>query len=202
MKCAVHPDVDATGYCRHCGKPLCAQCTRDVRGALYCEDCLSTIVFGDPNAKATAKPVNSSPGAALVLGFIPGLGAVYNAEYVKALIHVCIFGGIIAGLNSDIPGGWDALLGIALACFYFYMPIDAYRVAKARELGQPVPEPFPLVGTNGNAPVGPIILIGLGVLLLFANFGLFRWYLFGRFWPVILIAIGAWILFGRAKQVS
>lgn len=201
MKCAVHPDVDATGYCRHCGKPLCAQCTRDVRGALYCEDCLSTIVFGDPNAKAAAKPMNSSPGAALVLGFIPGLGAVYNGEYVKALIHVCIFGGIIAGLNSDIPGGWDALLGIALACFYFYMPVEAYRVAKARELGQPVPEPFPLVGA-GNAPVGPIILIGLGVLLLFANFGLFRWYLFGRFWPVILIAIGAWILFGRAKQVS
>jgi len=202
MKCAVHPDVDATGYCRQCGKPLCPQCTRDVRGALYCEDCLSTIVFGGPAAKPAGTPTTSSPGAALVLGFVPGLGAVYNGEYMKALIHVCIFGGIIAALNSDIPGGYDALLGIALACFYFYMPIDAYRVAKARELGQPVPEPFPLATTDGRLPLGPIILIGLGVLLLFANFGLFRWYLFGRFWPVILIAIGAWILFGRAKQSS
>jgi hypothetical protein len=202
MKCAVHTDVDATGYCRQCGKPLCPQCTRDVRGALYCEDCLSNIVFGGPGTKPVGKPVTTKPGAALVLGFIPGLGAVYNGEYVKALIHVCIFGGLIAGLNSDIPGAYDALLGIALACFYFYMPIDAYRVAKAREMGEPVPEPFPLVGADGRLPVGPIILIGLGVLLLFANFGLFRWDLFGRLWPIILIALGAWILLGRTRQSS
>jgi len=202
MKCAVHTDVDATGYCRHCGKPLCPQCTRDVRGALYCEDCLSNIVFGGPGAKPAGKPVTTKPGAALVLGFIPGLGAVYNGEYIKALIHVCIFGGLIAGLNSDIPAAYDALLGIALACFYFYMPIDAYRVAKAREMGEPVPEPFPLVGADGRLPVGPIILIGLGVLLLFANFGLFRWDLFGRLWPIILIALGAWILLGRTRQNS
>ncbi|HEY6466342.1 MAG TPA: B-box zinc finger protein [Candidatus Acidoferrales bacterium] len=201
MKCAVHPDVDATGYCRHCGKPLCPQCTRDVRGALYCEECLSGIVFGGPGTTAgPGKLTTTSPGAALVLGFVPGLGAVYNGEYVKALIHVCIFGGIIAGLNSDIPGSYDALLAIALACFYFYMPIDAYRVAKAREGGQPVPEPFPLVGADGKLPLGPIILIGLGVLLLFANFGLFRWDLFGRLWPIVLIALGAWILFGRTRQ--
>ena len=44
MKCAQHPDVDATGYCRQCGKPLCPECTRDVRGALYCENCLANIV--------------------------------------------------------------------------------------------------------------------------------------------------------------
>lgn len=201
MKCAVHPDVDATGYCRHCGKPLCPQCTRDVRGALYCEECLSGIVFGGPGTASAASKVSmTSPGAALVLGFVPGLGAVYNGEYVKALIHVCVFGGIIAALNSDIPDGYRALLGVALACFYLYMPIDAYRVAKAREAGQPVPEPFPLVGTDGKLPLGPIILIGLGVLLLFANFGLFRWDLFGRLWPIALIALGAWILFGRARQ--
>ena len=41
MKCAVHSEVDATGYCRNCGKALCAECERNVRGALYCEDCLA-----------------------------------------------------------------------------------------------------------------------------------------------------------------
>jgi hypothetical protein len=200
MKCAVHPDVDATGYCRQCGKPLCPQCTRDVRGALYCEECLSTLVFGAPATRPPGKPTTTRPGAALVLGFIPGLGAVYNGEYVKALIHVCIFGGIIAVLNSDIPGGYDVLFALALACFYFYMPIDAYRVAKARETGEAVPEPFPIVAADGRVPVGPIILIGLGVLLLFANFGVFRWDWFSRLWPLGLIALGAWILFGRTKQ--
>ena len=201
MKCAVHTDVDATGYCRQCGKPLCPQCTRDVRGALYCEDCLSTIVFAGPADKQPGKPTMTSPGAALVLGFIPGLGAVYNGEYVKALIHVCVFGGLIAAASSDMPGNFQPLFGIAAFCFYWYMPIDAYRVAKMRETGQAVGGILPM-SFDGRLPIGPIILIGLGVLLLFANFGLFRWFWFGRLWPLILIALGAWILLGRTRQSS
>jgi hypothetical protein len=206
MKCAVHQDVDATGFCRQCGKPLCPQCTREVRGALYCEDCLSSLVFGAPQSGHSAGPTTSRPKAAAVLGLVPGLGAVYNGEYVKALIHVCIFGGLLALLNSDIPGSFDPLIVFALICFYFYMPIEAYRTARARETGEPLPPGMslesPALGRDGHMPTGPVILIGLGVLLLFSNFGLFRWEWFGRFWPVGLIAIGAWILFGRTKQGS
>lgn len=205
MKCAVHTDVDATGYCRQCGKPLCPQCARDVRGALYCEECLAGHVFGAVGSSPSARPTTGRPGAALVLGFVPGLGAVYNGEYVKALIHICIFGGLIAALNSDVPGAYDVIFVFALACFYFYMPIDAFRVAKARETGETPPDPLAfgaLSGPDGRVPVGPIILIGLGALLLFANFGLFRWDWFGRLWPLGLIALGAWILVGRSKQTS
>ena len=202
MKCAVHTDVDATGYCRNCGKPLCPQCTRDVRGALYCEDCLSGIVFGAPAAAQQPRPATSRPGAALILGFVPGLGAVYNGEYVKALIHVCIFGALIAALHSDLPGIVYPFLGLAIACFYFYMPIDAYRVAKARETGQPAPELLPLAGIEGQLPTGPVILIGLGVLILFANFGLFRLLALNKLWPLGLIALGAWILVRKTRQDS
>src|SRR5713101_2533129 len=44
MKCAVHPDADAIGYCRNCGKALCAVCVRPVRDVLYCEDCLANVL--------------------------------------------------------------------------------------------------------------------------------------------------------------
>ena len=44
MKCAVHPEVDATGYCRNCGKALCTACSREVRGMIYCEACLADMV--------------------------------------------------------------------------------------------------------------------------------------------------------------
>jgi hypothetical protein len=202
MKCAVHPDVDATGFCRNCGKPLCPQCTRDVRGALYCEGCLSSLVFGTPGSQPPAKPISGRPGAAVFLGFIPGLGAVYNGEYVKALIHVCIFGALIAAASSDTRS-LQPFFGLAAFCFYFYMPVDAYRVAKAREIG--VETPADLIsfnGIEGRVPVGPVILIGLGALLLFANFGLFRWGWFSKLWPLGLIALGAWILFGRVKRDS
>src|SRR2546427_6088183 len=44
MKCAVHSDVDAVGYCRNCGKAMCSTCVRPVRDVLYCEECLASIV--------------------------------------------------------------------------------------------------------------------------------------------------------------
>ena len=196
MNCAVHTDVAATGYCRQCGKALCPECTRDVGGALYCSNCLTGIVSAAPTAPSGAAS-KTHPGVALALGFIPGLGAVYNGEYIKALLHVAIFGGIIALLNTDLPGSYDAFLGIALGCFYFYMPIEAYRTARARQLGEP--QPADLVYGQGRRPIGAIVLIVLGALFLLANFGLLRTEWFTRGWPIGLIAIGVWILVDRMK---
>ena len=196
MNCATHTDVLATGYCRQCGKALCPDCTRDVGGALYCANCLTGIVSASPAPQSTHVSRNH-PGVALALGFIPGLGAVYNGEYMKALVHVAIFGGIIALLNTNLPDAYDAFLGIALGCFYFYMPIEAYRMAKARQLGEP--EPQDLVYARGRKPMGAIVLIVLGVLFLLANFGLLRTEWLTKGWPIGLIAIGVWILADRMK---
>ena len=44
MKCAVHGEVDATGFCRNCGKAMCAACVRPVRDVYYCEDCLAQVM--------------------------------------------------------------------------------------------------------------------------------------------------------------
>ena len=144
-----------------------------------------------------------SPGVALGLGFIPGLGAVYNGEYVKALIHVLVFGGLVAAQSGDVSGSFHAFLGIALACFYLYMPIDAYHVAKARQSGGVggTSEPFaPALFQGHNRPLGAIILIGLGVFLLFANLGWLEWDWFSRLWPLGLVLIGVWLLVERLKR--
>jgi len=200
MKCAEHPEVEAVGYCRQCGKPLCQSCTRDVRGALYCESCLASIVAA-PQAPA-ARPSSGSPnpGTALALGFIPGLGAVYNGEYIKGLIHVLIFGGIIAAFGMDLPWEVNTILAIALGCFYFYMPIEAHRVAKAKRGGEP--EPKDLMVGEGNKPIGAIVLIALGVLFLLANFHLLWRDWFAKGWPLALIAIGIWIMTDRMRKTS
>ncbi|MGC2333209.1 MAG: B-box zinc finger protein [Candidatus Acidiferrales bacterium] len=202
MKCAVHPEVDATGFCRNCGKALCPACTRDVRGALYCEPCLASMVTPPAVAVPPAQTA-PNPGVALALGFIPGLGAVYNGEYIKALIHVFVFAGLIAAQSSDVSAGYHAFLGIALGCFYFYMPIDAYHVAKARQTGTAPPTSF-LEGTGSSTgerkPVGAIILIALGAFFLLANLGLLEWDWFGKAWPLGLIALGVWLLADRFKS--
>ncbi len=215
MKCAVHTDVDAAGFCRNCGKALCAQCAREVRGALYCEECLARMMAGPAPAgggyayPSPAPPGAPNPGAALGLGFIPGLGAVYNGEYIKGLIHVLIFGGLIALLSSDsIPDGMQAMAGIFLGFFYCYMPIEAYLTAKAKLTGQAPPAFIPGASAaeatgEGTAarriPTGAIILIIIGVVFLLGNFGYLDSEYVYRFWPLILVAVGAWMIWKRAR---
>jgi hypothetical protein len=216
MKCAVHTDVDATGYCRNCGKPMCPTCARPVRGVLYCEDCLAAItgqatppppasaytppaVGASPTSAYAAPPVGvpfrvtgrSSPGAAFMLGLFPGLGAIYNGQYNKGLIHIAIFASIIVGFASDLDGGFKAMLGIFLGGFVFYCAFEAMRTAQARNSGE-VPAD-PLENWGSGRPIGPIILIGLGALLLLNNFHLFDFIRLGQFWPLILIAAGLYM---------
>jgi hypothetical protein len=48
--------------------------------------------------------------------------------------------------------------------------------------------------------VGPVILIGLGMIFLMDNLGLLDrtvWALLGTVWPLLLVAIGLDLLFGR-----
>jgi hypothetical protein len=118
MKCAVHPEAEATAYCRNCGKALCPECTRSVQGMHYCEPCLAALV----TQPAAVKPSHHSPVAAFFLGFIPGLGAVYNGEYTKALIHVAIFVGLV---TADSTGPQHTLYSLLISFFVLYMPIEA-----------------------------------------------------------------------------
>ena len=212
MKCAVHSDVDAVGYCRNCGKAMCSACVRPVRDVLYCEDCLANSM-GVPGAfpsvlpgaaleaQGTLPPASSSPSASLasrpggnpglafVLGFLfPGLGAVYNGQYNKALIHVVVFATMILGLSSDFSGGMKAVLGILLSAFIFYMAFDAMQTAQAHRRGEVSVDP--LQSWSKGRPIGPIILIVAGALFLLDNFDLLPFYRIERFWPLILIAVG------------
>jgi hypothetical protein len=167
MNCANHPDTGATAYCRTCGKALCPQCTRDVRGVIYCENCLAARLEGaapqqtvyqqviDPGTpyQAPATP-GSGPNPALagiLAGFFPfGVGAVYTSQYAKGLAHLLIFVGIIFGLSHG-GGGLGPILGIAMGFFYVYQIIDAVRSAKAIQMGQPPPDPFGLARTFGSS---------------------------------------------------
>jgi len=74
MNCANHADAPAVAYCRTCGKPLCANCTRPVRGVIYCEDCLGAKMEGAPAAGAAGGYAGASASSAgfVAPGFSPG----------------------------------------------------------------------------------------------------------------------------------
>ena len=161
MNCTVHPDTQATAYCRTCGKAMCANCQRTVHGVIYCEDCLAHRVSGAVPV-AVAPVGSSSPVLAALLGFIPGVGAMYNGQFVKGLIHAGVFALLVAMQTMDIPAGLHVLLGIGIAFWVIYQVIDAAKTAKAKLYGLPVPDPFGIErafgsGTQPTPVVAPIV---------------------------------------------
>jgi hypothetical protein len=162
MNCANHPDAPAVAYCRTCGKPLCSVCAKDVRGVVYCEDCLAAHVSGTmPPPGAVVPPAEPPPGTpsptlAAVLGFIPGVGAMYNGEFAKGFIHVLIFATLI-WMSDHVSG----IFGLGIAAFVIYMPIEAYKTARAKEMGLPAPDPLGLNNLFSSAPAASRVAPGV-----------------------------------------
>ena len=171
MNCANHSDIAAVAFCRTCGKPLCNQCTRDVRGVIYCESCLAARLdsttaapgfvppasvyppVGGSTGYAPPPPVYAGPNPTVagILGAIPlGLGAVYCGQYAKGLIYLGIVVLTIVAQSQDISGLAHAALGLFMAFFWVYLIIDAVRTARAIQMGQPVPDPLGLVAMFGG----------------------------------------------------
>ena len=307
MNCTNHPDQPVAAYCQNCGKALCAACVRPVSSNVYCEQCLAErlgVGAAGPGQSTAAGPAipqmpgAPNPGLAAILGIIPGVGAMYNGQFVKAIVHVLVFVVLVGLANSH------GIFAIFIAAWFFYQMFDAYHTARARRFGMPVPDPFglndlgnrlglhnappyvpssyvppvdpatgqPMPGAvppgsvppgsvppgavpydpiypppppgdpnapfgAGNAvppygayppyatpyapvdpgmpmppppdlqrarrePIGAIVLIGLGMLFLFNTLGFFQFDWIGRGWPLIVIAVGIWMLISRSRGVA
>ncbi|HYZ84288.1 MAG TPA: B-box zinc finger protein [Bryobacteraceae bacterium] len=222
MNCANHPETQAVSFCRTCGKPLCGLCEHRVSGTVYCDEHAAAAsqfaapppgpTAADPGQAAAYSPytapyrgpqdASASPGLAFLLGLIPGVGAIYNGQYAKGLVHVVIFGALISLLNSDSVRGMEPVFALLLVGWYFYMPFEAYHTASKRAAGQPVDEfssLVPLRSRASNSPAAPIALILIGVFFLLNNLGLIRLYQIMRFWPVVLIVVGVYLLWARLR---
>ncbi len=145
-------------------------------------------------------PTAPHPGLAGVLGVVPGLGAVYNGQYAKGVLHALMFGMLIA-IASSTPIG-PAFAPVVLV-FFLYMPIEAYRTATALRRGETVDEMSGLVGAifqpNTRSPVGGVVIIALGVLLLLFTLGVFNLKDVAPYWPILLIVLGVWQLFRAVR---
>ncbi len=197
MDCYQHPDVAAVAFCRTCGRPLCQACQRSVQGTVVCDEHAPQQVV-----PAVAAPVAAdvSPGLAFVLGLIPGVGAIYNGQYAKGIVHVVIFGLLITVTSSGDIHGLEPLFGLLIAIWYFYMPFEAYHTARKRQRGEVVDEfssIFPMRTQHRGFPIGPVVLIALGVLFLLNTLDLVRFEQIVRWWPVALILLGAYMLYCR-----
>ncbi len=243
MDCVNHSGITATAYCQSCGKALCAECVRNAAGGqLLCEPCLTAWQsYQQPFIPPQVS--GPSPAAAAWLGLIPGVGAMYNGQFLKGFIHVVVFA-ILVSL-----AGYYGIFGIFIAAWIFYQSFEAYHTAKALRDGLPPPDPLGLnevgnwlnLGTRprnpsqpaagqaapvppaegyqppplyqapfppppicypSRTPVGAIVLIALGVLFLLGQLDVFRDRFFGLTWPLLLIALGVWLIVRRIEDTK
>jgi hypothetical protein len=146
--------------------------------------------------------VGTNPGVAFALGLIPGVGAIYNGEFLKAGIHVLIFGTLVTLLGLPTP-----LIALLTFAFYIYMPFEAYYTAKKRRLrvqGIELETPIDRLqqqfsGIKEKELWGGIVLVIIGGLLLLGNLDVLNLDWIGRlFWPAVLLGLGIWLL--RKRQ--
>ena len=91
------------------------------------------------HCRATSAPGEPNPGLAALLGFIPGVGAMYNEQYAKGIVHLMVFA-VLVSLASDV----NDIFGLFVIGWMFYMVIEAHHTARARRDGTPLPNPFGL----------------------------------------------------------
>lgn len=214
------------GYCRMCGKGLEESDATAAEGTLYCAEhapqAAAASSGAPPPLQQEAPPFHAaspyapsqppplpradesvSPPLAFILGFIPGVGAVYNGQYAKGLVHVVIFGSIISILSSGAAQGFVPLFGLMIPTFVFYMAFEAYHTAKKRRDGEMVDEFSGLVrarGARSRFPMAPVLLITFGVLFLLDNLDLLRIGRLLRYWPALLIVLGLYLLYERIAE--
>ncbi len=148
---AASNDAPRVGYCQDCGRPLTQATVRTVGTGVFCEPCLTARVGATTpvSGYATVPPYYSavppqaattgeaSPVLAAILGFIPGVGAMYNGQFAKGIVHLLIFA-VLVSLSDNVNG----IFGLFVAGWIFYMAFEAYHTAIARRDGLPLPNAF------------------------------------------------------------
>lgn len=199
MNCAYHTQNGAVIQCNGCGKSLCPACDHRIKGFPYCQDC---IVMGvdllrqqnsSNSGYAPYVRKNTSPFIAFILSVVPGLGAAYNGQTVKALVYFGVFIGLFQlAILSGIPLFFFGALGM-----WAFAGLDAWRTARMIRSGitPDVAEDVLVRRFQGNPKLWGILLSVLGLAFLLQNvFGLRN--IMRGLLPAMLIGFGIYILRG------
>jgi len=149
------------------------------------------------------RPAGRARVAALC-AVLPGMGAVYNRQNIKAVVHFVSIIGLFELASFRVAAGVFALAGLA---FYLYSIIDAYRTATliARGESPAVDEERFKRSLIKRAPLIGIMLIAAGLLLVVQILRPFAFITLARLFPVALILLGGYLLtryFKRSREES
>lgn len=128
-----------------------------------------------------------SAGKAALFAFIPGMGAVYNRQYDKAVAHFGIFAALCVFADEvDI-------LGLAAFVFYVFSIIDAYRSCQALSRQR---QADAMQDHQMNLPLWGGALVCVGLLFFLNNLGVVSLRQLARHsWPFLFVGAGLYLIF-------
>jgi TM2 domain-containing membrane protein YozV len=214
MNCVFHPTNTAIARCSACERALCPSCDHRIKGMPCCQDC---IVAGIETLRRNAgggrqvfnqftrqigRQEEKTPLIALLLGLMPGVGAAYNGQNIKALTHFLAVAGL--WVLADIFGmPLEIVLGLGGVVFYIYSIYDAFQSAQRLRRGEDISaeDESLKVFLQQRMNLFGVLLIGVGGLAMLdfwiPNF-------LQRIWPALLIIAGAYLIWSyyRGRPVA
>src|SRR6476660_7269875 len=201
MYCSYHAKNPAVVQCNQCARGLCPACDHRVRGFPFCQDCIVAGVELLRHSKSTPSHIvrrKSSPFVATLLSFVPGLGAAYNGQTSKAIVHFAIFASFfqMAVLTQGLLFFVLGVLGT-----WLFAAIDACRTAQLMRAGLSPDAEEDVIARRlyGNPFAWGVTLILIGsVFLLHTLLGIqlpVRELL-----PVALVLLGSYMLFDYVRR--
>jgi hypothetical protein len=205
MNCSYHTSSIARVQCTSCARGLCPACDHRIKGYPYCQDCIVMGIeslsrqhyAGDNRSKRKAR-------LAALCALLPGMGAVFNRQNIKAVVHFVTIVGLFQLTRLNVVSGLFALAGFSS---YVYSIVDAYRTCKLISQGESAvadEERFKRMLVK-RAPLIGSVLIVTGLFLVVALVRPFGFITFARLFPVALILLGGYLLttyFKRSREES
>jgi hypothetical protein len=201
MYCGYHAKNPAVVQCNQCARWLCPACDHRVRGFPFCQDC---IVAGVELLRHHATPSHivrrkCSPFVATLLSFVPGLGAAYNGQTSKAIVHFAIFASFFQ--MAVLTQGAVHFFVLGVFGTWLFAAVDACRTAQLMRAGLAPDAEEDVIARRlyGNPFAWGTTLIIIGTLfllhtLLGVQLPIKEWL------PVALVALGAYMLFDYLRR--
>jgi hypothetical protein len=202
MYCAFHPKNPAVVQCNQCARWLCPACDHRIRGFPFCQECIvAGVELLRSQRQANPSQVlrrKSSPFVATLLSFVPGLGAAYNGQTAKAIVHFALFASffqmavLTQGMHFFVLGVFGTWL---------FAAVDACRTAQLMRAGLSPETEEDVIARRlyGNPFAWGVTLIVIGTIFLLHT-------LLGiqlpvrQLLPVALVLLGAYMLFDYLRR--
>lgn len=152
----------------------------------------------DNHLTASKDNKDKNPSLAAFLSIFPGVGAIYNGNFLKGITYMLLFAVLIV-LTSNAQEPDAVVFGLLIAGFYIFQIIDSYN--EAGKINQNIlNEENPSGNKQDISLFSALVVLVIGIVFQMANFDLLTYRQVTRLWPLVLVAFGIKIVFNYFKR--